>query len=129
MPNTNIDLNAAIDSMVRTAVKNALAPHLGALDRLTSFLGAGKTAAAGKRTWGARTAGRPAQRKDYTKRTLAARGDASKFSKGDKVAIAVGRGSDTGVVTAIDVATGSVMVKRDKGGKVVKRPASSVRAR
>lgn len=118
-----IDLNVAIRAIVAEEVEAALAPHREALERIEAFLGVG---APTRRR--ARQPGAPAE--ELPRRTAplrsSERGDASRFQRGQRVRIKVGRGSDLGTVQDLDLRTNSVLVKRDKGGDVVKRPASRV---
>jgi hypothetical protein len=126
--NTNLD--AAIRALVAEEVEAALSRHQRNLERLEAFLGAGGGRPAGRRGPGRPpSTGRAGAR---TRRPRGARaqdrGDASKFEKGQKVQINVGRGQKLGKVVAIDEATNSVLVKREDNGKEVKRPARGVSA-
>jgi hypothetical protein len=125
MPRT-VDLNDAIRSLVQEAVEAALAPHLTSLERLQGFLGA-PAGTAQVRTATRRNEMTGTRRARRARGALAKdRGDASRFEKGQRVQINVGRGQKVGKVVSVDTATNSVMVKRDDTGKEVKRPARGV---
>src|SRR3954471_2171416 len=99
----NVDLTEAIRSMVEQEVNAALAPYRSSLDRIGAFLGGG---AAPARRGPGRPPGRPAgSTANRTRRPRGVRaqdrGDASKFEKGQRVQINVGRGQKFGKVMGI----------------------------
>ncbi len=117
----NVDLNAAIRSLVAAEVEQALEPYRDLLERMENFVrGAaprGPVAVAKKK---------PGRKPG--KRAAKAKGDASKFSVGQSVKYKQGRGEFEATVRSVDLEANTVEIERVKDGKKLSRPAGKIYA-
>jgi len=132
VPNHNHSLDSAISAIVTEEVAAALAPYRPTLDRMASLLAplGGKSKQA-QATPSKRQSSSPG-RKSRARRVKGGAKKALRIAKtlavGQAVSYKQGRGDFAATIVAIDPSTGDVLLKRDRDGKEVIRPAFKITA-